>query len=267
MNLLIGSRALNFWFPSVPISENTDWDIISDKPIEGCEWHDPDILNNRKVTQYASNHVVCLPEGKTANIVTPLGLALIKRSHLHRSLSFQKHITHYHRYLHRQICKYAYTEDFQFLEERIKLTKEQFHRGNPNLMQSKEDFFNDAVVKKYDHDYLHELFAYYDKPLYTKLLRQEGVAWCEKDKWDLLSHQDKLKCMAEEVQVIAAERFMIPKNWDYPSKLAYMKALEKVCTTLCSGWFRDYAIDHYPEALEMYNKKKFEQVKLILEKE
>lgn len=264
-NLLIGSRALNYWFPSVPVSEDTDWDVISDKPIECCEWHNPDLLNNKDIVNYASPDIVVLPNGNTARVVYPLGLALIKRSHLHRPLSFQKHITHYHKVLRYQhIFDYS---DKKFLEERIALTKKQFPQGNPNLMQSREDFFDDAVEKKYDHDYLHELFAYYDKPLYTKLLRKEGLAWCEREKWELLSHQDKLKCISEETQVIAAERFMIPNNWDYPSKLAYMKALEKVCTTLCSGWFRDYAIDHYPEVLEMYNKEKFEQVKLILEKE
>lgn len=264
-NLLIGSRALNYWFPEVTISEDTDWDVISYEPIEGCEWHNPGILNNSEVQRYVSSHVICLPSTGTARVVIPSGLALIKRSHLHRSLSFQKHITHYHKHL--APYRSWSDEDIQFLEDRTHLTKEQFLQGNPNLMQSKEDFFDDAVEKKYDHDYLHELFAYYEKPLYTKLLRQEGLAWCERDKWNLLPHRDKLKCIAEETQVIAAERFMIPNNWNYPSKLAYMKALEKVCTTLCSGWFRDYAIDHYPEVLEMYNKEKFEQVKLILEKE
>ena len=49
MNLLIGSRALNYWFDSVKISDDTDWDVISPEPIEGCELHDPNLLNNKDI--------------------------------------------------------------------------------------------------------------------------------------------------------------------------------------------------------------------------
>lgn len=265
MNILIGSRALNYWFPSVTITENTDWDVISPEPIKGCEWHNPDLLNNKDVVNYASRNIVVLPNGNTARVVYPLGLALIKRSHLHRSLSFQKHITHYHKVLRYQhVFDYS---DKKFLEERITLTKEQFPQGHPNLMQSKEDFFDDAVTKVYDHDYLHELVAYYDKPLYARLLRNTSLAWCDEDKWEQLSDHDKSLCVAEEVQVIAIERFMIPKDWMYPYKLAYMKSLEKVCTTLCSGWFRDHAIDNYPAILELVDESRINKIKSILQKE
>jgi hypothetical protein len=39
-----------------------------------------------------------------------------------------------------------------------------------------------------------------------------------------------------------------------------------VCTTLCSGWFRDYAIDNYPQLVSVFNKQKFDKVleKIIL---
>lgn len=261
-NLLIGSRALNYWFPSQQIKDSTDWDVISDKPIEGCEWHDINFLNNSEVFQYSTPTKVYLPNGETAQVVKPLGLTLIKRSHLWRDLSFGKHITHYHKAL----APYRTwgESDKKFLEDRIALTKKEFPQGNPNLMQSKEDFFDDGVKKQYDHDYLHELFAYQEKPLYTKLLREEGLAWCEKDKWETLSFEEKVLCVSEEVQVIATERMLIPNDWNYPSKLAYMKALQKVCTTLCSNWFRDFAIDFYPEVLLEYNPVRFETVKHIL---
>lgn len=47
-NLIIGSRALNYWFPEVTISEDTDWDVISYEPIEGCERHNPGIQSTNK---------------------------------------------------------------------------------------------------------------------------------------------------------------------------------------------------------------------------
>ena len=45
--------------------------------------------------------------------------------------------------------------------------------------------------------------------------------------------------------VIALERYLIPmisKN----HKTAYHLALNRVCTTLTKGWFRQFAIDNYP---------------------
>ena len=74
-------------------------------------------------------------------------------------------------------------------------------------------------------------------------------------------HEDKIKCIAEEAHVIAMERMMIPNKWEYPTKKAYIKAVDKVCTTLCSGWFRDYAIDHYPEVMSHFDQSKFNHVK------
>ena len=42
---------------------------------------------------------------------------------------------------------------------------------------------------------------------------------------------------------------------------------EKVCTTLTSGWFRDFAIDNYPEILKLYDHSKFEYVKNQLQED
>ena len=128
-------------------------------------------------------------------------------------------------------------------------------------MQSKTDFFDDAVKKIYDHDYLHTLVAFDSVPIYVKMLRDPSLAWCEKSVWDTFTDSEKTRCVAEETYVIAIERFMVPSNWKTPAKLAYMKALNKVCTTLCSGWFRDWAIDHYPDVLELFSHQKFSGVK------
>jgi hypothetical protein len=261
MNLLIGSRALHHWNRSITIRPDTDWDVISDEPIAGCEWHNPNIVYNQACEDYATDDVIEVAPGITANVVSMKGLALIKRSHLWRDLSFDKHITHFHKFGLADAIKEMSDDDREFLDIRTLFTRQKFPQGHPNLMQSKEDFFDDAVDKKYDHDHLHELVAFYDKPLYTRLLRDDTLAWCEKDKWNALTHEDKVKCVAEETNVIAIERFMVPTNWEHNPKLAYFKALRKVCTTLCSGWFRDYAIDFYPEVVSLYNQSLFNNVR------
>ena len=263
MNVLIGSRALNYWFPEAQVRPQSDWDIISNDPIDGSEWHDPATLYNQEfANRYCSHHTIEF-NGHTLRVMLPMGLALIKRSHLWRDLSFQKHVTHFHKWLF-TFYNQRDTIDQQFLQRRIDLTKQMFPQGNPNLMQKKDDFFADAVTKKYDHDWLHELFAYHNQPLYVRLLRDPNLAWCDKDKWETLSDEEKTQCVAEEVYVISTERFLVPNDWKYPAKRAFMKSADKVCTTLCSGWFRDFAIDNYPKVLQMFDQQKFNAVQQVI---
>jgi hypothetical protein len=265
-NLLIGSRALAMFNADVKIKSSTDYDVISAEPIEGTEWHDPNFLLNHEIEQYATDYKFSF-NGKALYVVNPKGLAIIKRSHLWRDLSFQKHITHYHKGGLADFRRYFSEVDEMLLDLRTKLTRFEFPQGNPSLKQSVTDFFDDAVTKKYNHDWLHELVAFHSKPLYTQLQIDSSSAWCEKDLWNTLSYEDKLKCVAEETYVISIERFLVPKQWDFPYRLAYTKSLDKVCTTLCSGWFRDFAIDNYPSILGLFNADKINAVKAIIEKE
>jgi hypothetical protein len=264
MKLLIGSRALAYWKKDFQLKPNADWDIISDEPIEGAEWHKPDFLNNATFENFTNVANVNF-NGHKLYVVDMWGLSIIKRSHLWRNLSFQKHVTHYHKYM--QFVKRQQYDSFMenVLQERTALTMQAFPQGHPSLKKSVDEFFDDYVTKKYDHDYLHELVAYYDKPLYTQLQRDSSSAWCDRDLWDNLSIEDRTKCVAEETQVIAIERFLVPKDWNYPVRHAYLKSLDKVCTTLCSGWFRDHAIDYYPEVMQLCDTMKFENIRKELE--
>lgn len=271
--ILIGSRALAFGNDDFKVKQDADWDIISSEPIENFpedlrgkyEWHDRDFLNNASFDAYCEPTLYFI-EGKQLWYLNLAGLAIIKRSHLWRDIDFDKHITHYHRFIN--FPRSLWTQRMNTLyQQRLSLTKATFPQRQPNLMQSKEDFFDDAVKKVYEHDYLHELVAFYKDPLYTRLLRSPALAWCEEDKWKRLTELEKDQCVAEETMVIAIERFLLPGNWQMPSKLAYMKSLRKVCTALCSGWFRDHAIDNYPSVVRLFDKSIFDRVKLVLNKE
>lgn len=263
--MLIGSRAMDYWHDLGLIKESTDWDIISKEPIEGAEHHKWELLDNYKLARYTSPEHTVVFNGRVVHVISLLGLAIVKRSHLWRDLAFGKHITMFHKHLVMYMKRMS-KADVEYLQERTTLTHKMFPQGSPNLNQTVEDFFDDAVTKKYEHDYLHSLFAYYEKPMYTRLQKDHTKAWCSKDLWEELTHEDKLKCIAEETYVIATERFLVPKDWNYPMKLAYAKALQKVCTTLCSGWFREKAIDHYPVLLQMIDENKFLEVKEKLSK-
>lgn len=266
-NLLIGSRALEHWSPDFKCKPNADWDIISLHEIKDdtkrIEHHAFNALGSSDLQRYASEHTIKIA-GQVVHIVNPIGLAIIKRSHLWRDLSFQKHITHYHKHLAKYRAYFKEVDEL-ILENRTKLTMAAYPQGHPSLKKSVKDFFDDYVEKKYNHDYLHELVAYHDKPLYTQLQRDSSSAWCDKDLWDKLSTADKIKCVSEEAQVIAIERFLVPSNWNYAPRHAYLKALDKVCTTLCSGWFRDFAIDNYPEIFNLCDTIKFDNIRKELE--
>jgi hypothetical protein len=265
--VLIGSRALHYWKPDRKITPDTDWDVISFGAHPGCEIHNPHFLNNLAMTGYASSNVVELPDGKQARVMTMLGLAIIKRSHLWRDLSFQKHITDFHKFglaeaLESSLNRYEVVE--KDLKERTELTMKAFPQRHPNLNVSVEDFFDDAVIKTYPHDLLHELFAYGQKPVYTLMQPDPSKAWCSKEMWDDLRYLQRLQAVCEETMVIATERFLIPKNWNFSCKRAYFKALDKVCTTLCSGFFRDFAIDNYSLVVDYFDEERFRKVQRTL---
>lgn len=262
-NYLIGSRALALQVGEFNIKENTDYDVISAKPIPGFEFHDQFLLNNSEFDSYTLPDPIII-KGVPVYPINLKGLAIIKRSHLWRDLKFDRHIAMYHHHLAKHLTDMT-DEDNRILNDRIKLSYKQFEDYRPiSLKKTVEEFFDDAVDKKYDHDYLHELMSYHDRPLYTHLQYDSSMAWCEKELWDKLSYDDKCKCVAEETYVIAIERFMVPSNWTHYTKLSYIKALQKVCTTLTSGWFRDFAIDNYPQIINLFDIDKFNNAKLVL---
>lgn len=126
-------------------------------------------------------------------------------------------------------------------------------------------FFEDAVKRKYVHDSIHEAVAYYDKPLYERILSGRGVE-CSKEKFDNLSFDDKIKLVREEIFVTALERFIIPNNF-FSKHRAYYLSLKKLATTMSSGWFSFFIISNLPILVRMEDdyvtKFKQNQDKLI----
>jgi hypothetical protein len=99
--------------------------------------------------------------------------------------------------------------------------------------------------------------AHYDRPIYEDMQVDSKSAWCEKDMWDQFDFEKKAKCVLEEAYVIALERKIIPMlngcGEIITSKKAFDWALMRICTTLCSGWFRQFATDNYVKIIEYYN--------------
>lgn len=248
MKYLIGSRALNFWYPNeFPIKETTDWDIVTDeyiKPTPQIDIVGKDLPTLESVTMF-NYDIMDSPVGKV-KVCSPISLMLVKRSHLHRPVNFQKHIRHYHfllqNYPNRSVVWY------KILEKLTKVTKEKYGDRTPKLNKTKREFFDDFVTKKYEHDDIHYATCYGERPIYEELKTNDEKVWCSRAKWDCISHEKRIQCILEEAYVISIERFLIP-NRKFPPKFAFFKSLEKICTTLTSGWFRDYAIENWPELM------------------
>jgi hypothetical protein len=266
--MLIGSKALEIRAGKKLRQTKSDWDLIiwSDQESlarevysipkdDVVEIHRPDFLNNK---DFLTKDVIL--EDKP--VATVMQLAILKRSHLWRTHKWDRHIADYHKVILPMLAEnidVSHQEadqcvlDNYVYQTRFKLTKQEFRASNPKLTKSNDDFFTDRVVKKYDHDWLHEIVAVGENPIYTQLKYEgkEDIAWCEKDLWDKLDQKTKLTCVWEETCVITLERFLIPEGIGFSPRLTYYSALKKVCTTLSSGWFRDFAIQNFHELMQM----------------
>lgn len=133
--------------------------------------------------------------------------------------------------------------------------KETYNYGHPKLNTSKKEFFNPNMGVKYtyDHDSIHQCMAHLGAPAYTLFKADKAEVKCSKDLFHELSFTQQLFSVLEETQVLALERSQIPFPHKDP-KWSFDKALEKVCTSISSGWWRDFAYDNYDKVQSMYEQ-------------
>jgi hypothetical protein len=246
---LVGSTALNYYLPESS-SKIRDLDIISlEKPAGiACDWSSLTHLNNAEICDKFAGDEITINERKF-RLINPTGLFILKRSHLHRPIKFARHIMEFQRI--KKLVNELTGKEKEVLARRTKLTKEAYGDKHPSLKMSNEEFFDDYVDKYFVHDDLHKVVAYNDVPVYEMMKKDQSQAFCEKSMFFDLPFEEQLNCVREESYVIALERYIIPK-WikgenHMPASFAFDKALERVCTTLTSGWFRDFAIDNWSE--------------------
>lgn len=140
---------------------------------------------------------------------------------------------------------------------REKLT---YTNGLPKLNQDKKSFFTDTVPYQYDHDTIHEAVKHLDKPAYAYYIKDGEQVMCSKEKFDALPEIVKLYGVLEESYVLALERSIIPFSTD--PFWAFKLSLQKVCTSITSGWFREFAYHNYDKVIELYHEsfvEKFNQ--------
>lgn len=138
-----------------------------------------------------------------------------------------------------------------------------YNYKHPNLKQGKNAFFTDSVNYVYDHDTIHEAVKMLDKPAYTYYIADGAEVHCSKEKFEALPKIVKLYGVLEESYVLALERAIIP--FDTAPERAFQIALEKVCTSITSGWFREFAWENYDTVKELYHQSFVQKFKSALE--
>lgn len=116
-----------------------------------------------------------------------------------------------------------------------------------NLAQAAGDFFEDAVVRIYDHDSIHRSVCYGDEPLYEAILKDGETVDIDPAKMWALSFEDQVKLFREEIAATALERYMIPSNYRYSAGRAYQKALQKTVISLTKGKSARFIVDNFSQ--------------------
>lgn len=148
-------------------------------------------------------------------------------------------------------------EDEIYFEESIKkmLARREaatYTNSLPKLNQKKDTFFEDSVPYKYDHDTIHEAVKLLDRPAYTYYMKDGEQVMCDKEKFFAAPQSVRLFGVLEESYVLALERAVIPFGAD--PKRAFDIALSKVCTSITSGWFREFAWENYEAVQDLYHE-------------
>lgn len=139
--------------------------------------------------------------------------------------------------------------------------KETYNYKHPRLNQDKKDFFEDGeALYKYDHDDIHVSIAYGERPAYTYYIKDGEQVMCDKNKFFNCSRDIQLHGVAEEAMVLSLERALIPnlEKWESPQQ-AWLFALSKVCTSITSGWFREFSYENIFDVIKIYRNDYFDR--------
>lgn len=252
MNIFVGSTALKHYIPSFKRKYASDIDVWTDD-LEGT--------NSRWDVSCIPANIMDLfsEESKISGYATPGDVMTIKLSHLPYDIFWSKHSQDY---LVLKM-KYGYKVNeplYSALKEHWKVVHGT--KTHLSLYRTKDEFFDDYVEKQHDHDYLHELVAFPDVPVYTKVLKDGQEVLVDRNKFLELNHETQVKMFREEMNVIALERWVLnpATKGKIEFREAYSRSVKKTATALTKGWASEFICEH----LEEFIKPNKEEVKYCL---
>ena len=283
--LIVGSKSLSYNFPEVD-KKVKDIDIIGTK--EDVKYlinslspknikETPYVISLLNITQtstYDKPNIEILLSDNSESLssyieydkakyglkyASPEVLFSLKKSHINFPIKFDKHIVDY-TFLNKHFK--GFDKLSEITKKNYKETEERLGKlKTPSLNKSVKEFFkqSNGFVKSYFiHDDMHKAVSHYGYPLYEKMQKDITIAKCHKEMWEEFTFENKCKCVLEEAYVISLERKIIPsifggKEW-VSAEEGLNWSLMRICTTLCSGWFRKFATDNYFEIKNYINK-------------
>lgn len=257
MLTLIGSRALAMRVPG--LRKPLDYDYVATEA-EFRQWHDTHggsiettrkgyVVRNSAICEFEiiePGHYLDTQEGQQ----TALGLVptldylfTLKTSHryLKDSPHFWKTLSDWH------LLRSLGATTLPWLKQR---EVETYTYKHPKLNTTKDQFFTDSY--KYDHDSVHRAVAIGENPAYTYYMKDGEQVQCDKAKFFALPEVVRENGVIEEAAVLAIERSLVPHPGGMTPKAAWLFAFSKVCTSITSGWFRQYAYENAPAILKRY---------------
>jgi len=137
----------------------------------------------------------------------------------------------------------------------LRRVNETYCYSHPSLNVKKKDFFNgDGVEYVFDHDSIHEVMKHNEHPAYWYFKEDKAEVMCSRMKFDACSEQLKRQAVLEEAYVLALERSQIPYRGVISPKKSFEIALQKICTSITSGWFREFAWENYDSIMELFDE-------------
>lgn len=276
MMIVLGSRAARHHLPT--FRDPADWDLVvtSDEirriglefdgtisefvPASPYKYrlklHDEPLIEV-EVAEEGSNVLLVAAARGWPSIETPIGRAFvppldtlwrIKKAHVYWPVHWEKNIADLH--VLGAACGFrpdAAAEAFY----RLRLAECEAKYGarrQARLSMSNDAFFaksQKAVGRVVDHDQIHEVVAYGERPLFETMKHDPSLATLARDLFEAADRQTQLRLVREEAMAIAIERYIVPGTVTDGAQ-AYAKALKRICTTLTSGWFREFAIMNWP---------------------
>lgn len=277
--ILIGSRALALRCPPALFRKPVDFDFVCTET-EFHSWMDKNVdkiipkkiyseKNKMIVEGYTNCEFELIRPGNSSQLLSDLVKAdsetiettfgsipsfnllfTIKSSHkyLKNSPHFWKTLGDYH--IMKKLGAVIQPDHMEFLKLR---EKETYTYNHPKLNQKKDGFFSDdGLVYTWDHDTIHQSVAKFERPAYTYYMKDGAEVQCDKNKFFACTRETRLAGVIEEAAVLAIERSLVPLPGIWSPEYAWKFALSKVCSSITSGWFREFAYENALEILKLY---------------
>lgn len=126
-----------------------------------------------------------------------------------------------------------------------------------NLNKKVDEFFTEHVKRAYDHEILHELVAFNQKPMHTLIRPDLQSVWVDKGMFFDLPFEKQIETALEEMMVVAIERGQLNiKSPNLVKVSALHKAHKLLVTSMTKGWFAQFLVENIENLLGNQTKKR-----------